>query len=202
VTSVRPTYWHEPDVEGDEEEAAEPRDLTLEEAEEAWAPVAHRILVQVAGEYHGLIQYAELAEQVQEESGIRTRRQVRGWIGPVLAKVAVRNHERDEPPLTALVVHKADGTVGPGYDEVLRLAGDDPIEDPVAREKHAAAARLQCYQWAGADLPEGGGRAALSPRYEMTQARLRKERRAAETPAVCPTCYMEIPPTGVCDNCG
>lgn len=200
MTSVRSTYWHENDVEAADD--AEPRDLTLEEAEEAWTPVAHQILAEVAGKYHGLIHYAELADRVQQESGIRTRRQVRGWIGPVLARVAQRNHDAGEPALTALVVHKVDGTVGNGYDVVLSLAGADPIEDPVAREKHAAEARLECYRWAGAELPEGGGRPALSPLFELRQARKRKEARALETAPICTTCFMEIPPTGVCDNCG
>ena len=41
------------------------------------------ILTRVAGTYQGLIEYAELAAEVQEASGIHTRRQVRSWLGPV-----------------------------------------------------------------------------------------------------------------------
>ena len=51
-------------------------------------------------------------------------------------------------------------------------------------------------------VPETGGRATLSPRLEQSRARLRKQRREAEQPTICPTCFMAIPPTGVCDNCG
>ena len=162
----------------------------------------HRILTRVAGTYQGLIEYAELGAEVQEAASIRSSRPVRSWIGPVLCRVAQENHARNEPALTSLVVHKADGIVGVGYDEALTLAGIAPIEDPVAREKHAAQARLECYRWAGATMPASGGRAAVSPRFEQIQARLRKERRAAEQPTICTSCYMAIPPTGVCDNCG
>lgn len=203
MTTVAPTYWHHLEA-GDTEtpEHTEAPSLTVEEAEAAWTPAAHSILKGVAGTYLGLIQHAELADLVQKESGVHTRRQVRTWIGPVLERVARHNHDHDEPPLTSLVVHKVDGTVGSGYDVVLSLGGHDPIEDPLAREKHAAESRLACYQWAGADLPAGGGRATLAPRFEQLQARQRKEARAAETRPVCATCFMEIPPTGVCDNCG
>jgi hypothetical protein len=211
VADVRQSYWRttdevdvDVDVSAGESEAGEAalEPLTLELAEEAWVPEVHRILTRVAGTYQGLIEYAELGAEVQEASGIRSSRPVRSWIGPVLCRVAQENHRRGEPALTSLVVHKTDGTVGVGYDEALTLAGIAPIENPVAREKHAAAARLECYRWAGAKLPANGGRAAVSPRFEQVQARLRKERRAAEQPTICTSCYLAIPPTGVCDNCG
>ena len=91
---------------------------------------------------------------------------MRSWVGRVLTLVAQGNHERNEPPLTALVVHKSDGMVGAGYDTVLKLAGEPTFEDPDDREKHAAGARLECYRWAGATLPDDGGKAALSPRLD------------------------------------
>lgn len=225
VADVRLTYWRTTDAEAtapavgrtpDEtpsgDSAAEPGDVltaaptpvevTREEAEEAWIPEVHRILTRVAGTYQALIEHAELAAEVQESSGVHTRRQVRSWVGPVLERVARLNHENGEPPLTSLVVHKSDGTVGAGYDEAIRLADGDEPTDPHLREKHAAQARLACYEWAGANTPSGGGRPLLSPRYEQIHARLRKERRAAEQPTICATCFMAIPPTGVCDNCG
>jgi hypothetical protein len=212
VADVRLTYWRTTDTAAEETsgpesgdvitEAPETEDLTREQAEEAWVPEAHRILTRVAGTYQGLIEYAELAAEIQESSGIHTRRQVRSWVGPVLEQVARLNHENGEPPLTSLVVQKGDGTVGVGYDEAMRLTDGPDFADPLAREKHAAKARLACYQWADAKVPADGGRPALSPRFEQIHARLRKERRAAEQPTICPNCYMAIPPTGVCDNCG
>lgn len=177
-------------------------DVTREEAEEVWTAETQRILVRVAGNYQALIGHGELAAEVQETTGVRTRVQPRTWITRVLAQVAVGNHDRSEPALTALVVHKTDGMVGPSYDEVLRLAGKPVIEDPVEREKHAAVARLDCYKWAGAKVPDDGGRPALSPRLDALQTRQRKQRKQNEVPNICPHCFMAIPPTGVCDNCG
>ena len=209
MVDVRQSYWRTTDGEADTdlaapvEDGAEAPEMTREQAEEIWAPAAHAILTRVAGTYQGLIQYNELAAEVQETTGVHTRKQVRSWIAPVLARVSAINEANDEPPLASLVVNKSDGTVGVAYDEVLRVTGADGIDDPVLREKHAAAARLECYRWAGATMPDDGGKAALSPRYEQIQARLRKERRAAEldAPSICPKCNMSIPPTGLCDNC-
>ena len=211
VADVRLTYWRttdptdptDPKDEGTVmTEAPEEAEVTREEAEEAWTPAVHAILARVAGTYRGLIEYAELAAEAQAASGIHTRRQVRSWLGPVLERVARLNHENGEPPLTSLVVQKTDGTVGVGYDEAVRLVDGDDFADPLAREKHAAKARMDCYQWADAKMPADGGRPALSPRFDQIHTRLRKERRAAEQPTICPTCHMSIPPTGVCDNCG
>ena len=212
MADVRLTYWRTTDTAAEDTidpesgdvltEAPEVEDLTREQAEEAWVPEAHRILTRVAGTYQGLIEYAELAAEIQESSGIHTRRQVRSWVGPVLEQVARLNHENGEPALTSLVVQKGDGTVGVGYDEAMRLTDGPDFADPLAREKHAAKARLACYQWADAKVPADGGRPALSPRFDQIHTRLRKERRAAEQPTICPNCFMAIPPTGVCDNCG
>lgn len=211
MTDVRQSYWRATDeVDADVHASAEETQggeaafepLTQELAEDAWTPEVHRILTRVAGTYQGLIEYAELGAEVQAASGIRSSRPVRSWIAPVLRRLARENHRRNEPALTALVVHKTDGTVGVGYDEALTVAGIAPIVDPLAREKHAAEARLDCYRWADAAIPATGGRAALSPRFEQIQARLRKERRAAEQPTICTSCFMAVPATGVCDNCG
>lgn len=192
----------ETDVDVDVETVPDVEDVTREEAEQVWAEETQRILVRVAGTYQALIGHGELAAEVQETTGIRTRVQPRTWINRVLALVAAGNHDRNEPALSALVVHKTDGMVGPSYDEVLRLAGAPIIEDPAEREKHAAGARLECYRWAGAKLPDDGGRPALSPRLDALQTRQRKQRKQNEVPNICPTCFMAIPPTGVCDNCG
>lgn len=206
MTVAQASYWRTPDAEEIEssDEAVETvvDDVTREEAEEAWTAAVQKILVRVAGTYQGLIEHRELAAEAQEVTGIHTRSQARSWLARVLVKVAAGNHDRQEPALTALVVNKTDGMVGTAYDEVLRLAGQPIIEDEVAREKHAAAARLECYRWAGAKLPEDGGRAAVSPRFDQIQVRQRRLAKQDAVPNVCGTCFMAIPPTGVCDNCG
>ena len=185
------TYWT----------AADEAPATREDAEKVWVDETHRILTRVAGTYRGLIESSALASELQETTGFHTRAQVRTWIAPVLATVARECQDSGEPPLTSLVVLKASGMVGPMYDAAMRLSGDAPPETDLEREKHAAAARHECYLWAGADMPADGGSAALSERYAASESRARKARLAEAVPNVCPSCFMAIPPTGICDNC-
>jgi hypothetical protein len=186
--------------------------VTPKVAHPYWAKHAYEVLVETAGRYNAVITYSELAEEVQARSSMRTRAEMRNWIGGLLADLAKVNHVRGEPPLTSLVVHKQDGRVGSGYDAVLRLAGQPPIEDPVERETHAAAARLECYRHWGADVPADAQPTVhartrevreRSPRAPGTVGRAMPRSAAAEERrgAVCPTCFMEMPLSGVCPNC-
>ncbi|MFJ9457898.1 hypothetical protein ACIRST_22790 [Kitasatospora sp. NPDC101447] len=178
-----------------------------------WTRAAYPALVEVASRYHAVITYAELAEAVQEASGVRTRVNQRHWIGKVLSLVILEAHRRGDPPLTSLVVNAADGKVGAGYQEVLAVAGQPPLADEMDREQHAAAARLACYRHFGADLPADGGTPALAPRLRASVQRKATSSSAAATsttaaaaaprpPAICPTCFLELPATRVCDSCG
>ena len=187
----RSAYWTAEDEQA----------VTREEAEKAWAVEAQRVLTRVAGTYHGTIESSELADELQQATGIHTRSQVRTWLGSVLTTMARQGHELGEPPLASLVVQKSTGMVGTRYDKILEATGSQPAASDYEREKLAADARLACYRWAGADLPDDGGKAALTARYAASESRARKQR-LAEAPAnVCPTCFMTIPPTGECDNC-
>lgn len=170
-----------------------------QEAHERWAQEAYLVLVGIARSYHAVITYKELAEVIQERSGVRTQAPMRYWIGSVLGKVVREAHRRGDPPLTALVVHSGDGMVGEGYKEVLQVAGQPPVHDVLDRERHAAKARLDCYQRFGATLPPGGGEPALAPRYQATIDRRRSQ--IIEPPSVCPKCFVQLPATGVCDFC-
>src|SRR4051812_3530907 len=196
MTVERTTYWRTTGGEGD------PEPVLQGEAEDAWAEEARQILTDVAGTYHRLIDRTDLAAEVQDASGVRTSKNPHYWLSRVLAQVAAVNAVKDEPPLTSLVVHRINGTVGDDYDEVLRLTGADAISDSNAREKHAAAARMECYRWAGATMPDGGGHPALSPRLDQRIVRERKRAREEAVPTVCPSCFMAVPATGVCDSCG
>jgi hypothetical protein len=196
MTVERTTYWRTAAGDG-----VDPEPVLPGEAEDAWAEEARQILTDVAGTYHRLIDRTDLAAEVQEASGVRTSKNPHYWLSRVLAQVAAVNAIKDEPALTALVVHRLNGTVGDDYDEVLRLAGVPAITDPNAREKHAAAARMECYRWAGATMPADGGHPALSPRLDQRIVRERKRAREDAVPTVCPSCFMALPATGVCDNC-
>ena len=175
--------------------------VSKQDAETAWAEAARVRLGEVAASYHATIEYGALADEIQVSSGIRSRVPMRHWIGGVLGDVARGNRDHAAPPLTALVVQAGTGMVGDGYDEVLRLAGMVPIHDPVEREDHAATARLECYRWAGAELPPGGGRPALAPRLRAARERAARLRRPSSPPNLCPTCSIAMPVTGVCDSC-
>ncbi|WP_109529963.1 hypothetical protein [Nocardia aurea] len=50
------------------------------------------------GHDNDFVTYGELAETVQDVTGIRTRMQMRNWIGKVLAEVVRECVRRGEPP--------------------------------------------------------------------------------------------------------
>ncbi|WP_037974165.1 hypothetical protein [Streptomyces sp. NRRL WC-3742] len=187
------------------------------QAQIVWTRAAYPALVEVAGRYHAVITYGDLAALVQEVSGVRTRFDQRQWLGKVLALVVREAHRRGDPPLTSLVVHAQDGRVGVGYQEVLAVAGHAPLASELDREEHAAAARLACYRHFGAVLPADGGTPALAPRLRESLSRRASGRAASgsgrggaqgvsaapvRVAAVCPGCFIEFPATGVCDSCG
>jgi hypothetical protein len=173
-------------------------DVGVEEARAAWVTAARPILIETARSYRSVVTHKELAEGVQERSGIHTEQRVHYWIDDVLATVGRDNSARDEPLLPALCVNR-EGSVGASYAAlVLELTGEAPA-DP---DDHAAKQRLDCHRFFEApDLPEGGGSSALVPQLANARARIRKAAVAARPVKTCPTCYMELLPTGVCDTC-
>lgn len=161
-----------------------------------WVPVAHEELIATAKRYHAVITYKELSERVQERSGIRTRVLLTNWIGRLLEEVSLRAKANGEPPLTSLCVHQ-DGTIGPGYARAPRSVVDSPGEDI---EYYAAEHRLLCYREYAMDLPDDGGRPALTKAESE-----RRARKAAVQPVsqpVCPNCSTVLPATARCDYCG
>jgi hypothetical protein len=178
-----------------------------------WAKHAYDVLVETAGRYNAVITHGELAEEVQRRSNLWTKASPGSWVGALLVDLAKVSHLRGEPALASLVVRKQDGQVGAGYDEVLRSIGERPIEDPMERERHAAAARLECYRHWGADVPEGAtpmlpGRAREGTRERSSRPAGSRSgqstSRASAEPrrgTVCPTCFMEMPVAGPCPNC-
>jgi len=177
--------------------------VTPKFAQPYWAKHAYEVLVETAGRYNAVITYSELAEEVQRRSSLHTKSQMRNWISGLVADLVKVNHVRGEPPLASLVVRKDDGQVGAGYDEVLRVAGESPIADPLERENRAAAARLECYRHWGADVP-ADAKPTLSARARIVRAKSPSVRTAPveeRRGAVCPTCFMEMPVSGACPNC-
>jgi hypothetical protein len=173
--------------------------VTREEAEAAWCTAAHVRLAALAGSYHATTEYGQLAADIQADTGIKTSMPMQHWIGALLGRVADRGVASGEPPLSALVVQKGTGMVGDGYDYVLRIGGLQPIEDPAAREDHAAQARIDCYRWAGVPEPSAGWKPALAPTLQRTRERLVRQSTPEKVPTLCPRCSLAMPLTGVCD---
>lgn len=194
---------------------------------EAWAKAARPFLIQVARRYGSLTTPNDVAEEAQALSGIRTKRPPAEWIGEVLDDVGLECGARGEPLLTAFCIGP-DGRVGDRYRElVVQLNGTAPVDI----ELHAAAQRLEAHQYHGATMPvdprpvlppelarqraAGAKRAASKPpstKSPRTKApstpRVRKpaapkKPKKPELPAraVCPTCFLQLPVSGRCDNC-
>jgi hypothetical protein len=194
---------------------------------EAWAKSARPFLIQVARRYGSLTTPNDVAEEAQALSGIRTKRPPAEWIGEVLDDVGLECGARGEPLLTAFCIGP-DGRVGDRYRElVVQLNGTAPVDI----ELHAATQRLEAHQYHGATMPvdprpvlppelarqraAGAKRAASKPpstKSPRTKApstpRVRKpaapkKPKKPELPAraVCPTCFLQLPVNGRCDNC-
>lgn len=173
--------------------------VDFQEAILAWTAAALPVLERVGHTYRATITYKELADEVQEATGIRTRVLMMNWIGQVLGWASRQSHRQGQPMLSALCVH-SDGTVGEGYGEaVAENYGGSP---PADLDMHAAEERLHCYRYFGAELPPGGGTPALTP-----QVAARREWKAnqarAHTPdqPSCPRCHITLPMSGICDYC-
>ena len=185
-------------------------------ARETWTRAARPVLVQVARRYGSLMKPSDLAEEVQGVTGVRTRAAAEEWIDDVLDAVDVDCVSRDEPVLSSFCID-ADGRVGDRYRRLV--AGLDPSVTDV--EMHAATQRLEAHRYHGAIVPVDGGKPALppqlaklrasAPRATATRARTpraakpaaprkAKKPELAERP-VCPTCFLQLPATGRCDNC-
>jgi len=168
----------------------------LEDGLTILAPHAMTVLARVASEFGGVITYTELSREAQELSGLSTKMGLRNWIGKLLGRIVREADLAGLPAVTALVIHTHDGMVGDGYREVLAVAGEEPVDDPLAREKHAAAARLACYRYFGAAVPEGA-QPMLTPKLAATIARKRVDY-TQRVAATCENCFMELPATGIC----
>jgi hypothetical protein len=190
VTTTLPGTWREPH-----------RDVHIprQEAVEVWVAAAVPLLETVASSYGDYITYKDLARAVSEASGVHTKQQLNYWMGEVLGGVIQACADRGLPELSSLVVHTGDGMVGSGFNEVLRRAGRETIADPYALEVAAAEERLRCYRVYCTDLPEDAV-PQLTPEYSAQVSRAAKPTLRARP--VCPGCGLQLPSTGVCDDCG
>lgn len=164
------------------------------EAVATWAAEARPVLQRAAGQYNAFFTYQQLAEAVQEDTGIETGVPFRHWIGSVLGSVA-EDQRVDEPILTSPVV-RADGSVGEGYSIPVKAREGVIPED---LDRHAANERLACYRFFGAELPPNGGTRTLTP--AVAQRRRNRRPKEQRPTGICPTCGIGVPASGVCDFC-
>ncbi len=186
---------------------------------EAWTRSARPVLVQVARRYGAVIAPSRVAEEVQALSGVRTREPAGDWVDEVLDAVDVDCISREEPLLSAFCVSSDDGRVGARYEK-LAVSVDPGAATDI--EMHAAKQRLEAHRYHGAIVPVDGGKPTLTPQVASARAsapkratslstRPRTPRAKTATPrkpkkpeierAVCPTCFLQLPATGRCDNC-
>ena len=193
-------------------------------ARRAWAEAARPVLLEAAGRYRKTVTWKQLATAVQRDSGITTTLPMHQWIGDVLARVTDESQSRAEPLLSSLCVSRP-GQRGRGVRRRRRARPRHPPGRP-RRPRRARAARvLPTLGGHGAPprrrhspahrplqaCAQGRGEPSLlraaTPR--KTTARTPSARKTAtakpapeEKPIrLCPTCFTQVPASGVCDYC-
>lgn len=174
--------------------------VSMNDALDAWEPIAVAALTETAKTYNSVITYTELSNAVQTRSGIGHNGLLTNWIGSLLQRVIVHCRDHGIPHLSALCV-TADGTVGSGYSNVPLLLGEVESMSLDQLDDHAAKMRLECYRHFGADLPPGGGEPTLTPKAKSARDWKRAQAKVAEPPKLCPVHFITLPATGVCDEC-
>lgn len=174
--------------------------VSFRDAAVAWALAAHEVLVETASGYGNFVTVTDLADRVQEMSGVRTDAPTRTWMDAILRKVARRCHGAGEPPLTALCVNR-NHKVGDTYKYVLELAA---LPVPADLEMHAGYARWQCYHTYAADTPAEPGIPPLTPK--VAAARGMSTAPAEVKPettrvVMCSDCFTQLPANGICYYC-
>ncbi|MDQ0769575.1 hypothetical protein QF031_002324 [Pseudarthrobacter defluvii] len=187
-----------PDSPGAMKESLRDDESAFRQDIEKWALAAVPVLQEVAGSYGGFITYKALATRVFEETKTSTRMLVPNFSSRLLNRVIRLCLKNNLPALTSLVVSATDGTVGTGFDAVLRASGREVPDTALERERIAAAERLECYKKFGADVPIDA-KPQLTPKYE---ARVNPPKQEAPRPKpVCSVHGIQLPATGVCDDC-
>lgn len=182
-----------------------------------WSRAALALLLETATEYNAVLTSTEFADEVQRRAGAWANVSSRSWIRKVLAVVTLKCEKESWPHLASLVVRPSDGKPGPWYFDVLSQTGPGQSRDEV---EHAATQRLACYEHFEAELPadpeptldplrlrrrvqhlDAPQRAASRPKAAPRTPTPRKAAPAERRGAVCPTCFMEMPLSGICPNC-
>jgi hypothetical protein len=189
-----PGTWHDSDPT---------RKVDWPVAVDAWVVATEAILEEVAATYGASITYEQLAQQLFDRTGYRTRMMLGHWIGQVLGPVQGATLTEGKPPLSALVVRAGTGGVGDGYVNHQYPEGFVSF----AERQHAAAIdRLTCYRTYCDDVPSDA-RPQMTPLFIARRTSLypveqpRRTKPAPPSPRTCQTCFTVLPASGRCDYC-
>jgi hypothetical protein len=176
--------------------------VEMRDAKIAWVPYAREALLRTARTYNSYITYGDLGEDVQAKSKIRTTQLNHYWVGKVLGVVSADCFRADEPLLSSLCVYQS-GSVGAGFASVLDETYGGPRPDDL--DLAAAAERLKCYEYFGAELPANGGRPTLTPMLAAKRGNMRTTASRAriaveEERDICPLCHVRLPSSGQCGS--
>ncbi|HZK04700.1 MAG TPA: hypothetical protein VFC82_02505 [Actinomycetaceae bacterium] len=149
----------------DDQQEPRPTYVSPTEGKEPWSAAAFDVLMETAQNYEATVTYSELAEVVQERSGLFTRTDSAHWIGSVLSTVSRRCADENLPPLSSVAV------VRPSIGDLFAAAVASPDSALEKREAVAARARLRVYREFASDIPDDVVRAlAIAEREEAVQA--------------------------------
>lgn len=188
-----------------------------------WSRAAVALLSETATDYNRVLTTNEFAEEVQRRAGAWANVTSKTWVRKVLGVVTLKCTKEGWPYLASLVVRPSDGKPGPWYFDVLAETGPGTAPDEV---HHAAEQRLACYRHFDAEVPQDAeptlnplrerrrvhhlDAAPSAPRRSPTSRAAsaatrstapRKHATEERRGQVCPTCFMEMPLSGVCTNC-
>lgn len=118
----------------------------------------------------------------------------------MLAAVVAKCRAEGLPPLSSLVVYRVDSDAALEESTALarfacyrRFAVDVPVE---------AIAEADALARAKAETAQETAKPAARPRRAAAAPRERKPKKPEEPqPQICPTCFMQLPASGICDNC-
>ncbi|MDR0482894.1 MAG: hypothetical protein LBH13_07055 [Cellulomonadaceae bacterium] len=126
--------------------------LTWGDAMKAWTPRAVAAVLDAAS-LNDTITYAELAERVQSEAGVRTSEPVDSWMARLLERVETEGAAQDKPGLAAFCVPARGQILAPSPKATRARAPRAPAT-PKAPKSHAAkeAARKRALEEAPPSL--------------------------------------------------
>jgi hypothetical protein len=172
------------------------------DAKYEWAHVGYDVLVDVARKPDSHVTYEEIADTLQDATGMRAPGPMPQWIDTTLALVAEMCVRNGEPQLTALVVDADSLEVSDEFAKSYSIAGQLL---PKNLQRAAAELRAVCHDHFSRREAVGWDRTKLTGRTgtpRTAQVRvLSKPKPEPAAPTVCAQCRLVLLPSGQCGYC-